>query len=123
MDGTGCFGNLLVWQRSRRLAAHLYQVTESLPKSEQFGLTSQIRRAAVSVPTNIAEGRSRLGPRGFLHFLEIARGSLAELETLLIISADIGLISDISIELAECDEIGKMIYGLQAAVKSRSQEA
>jgi four helix bundle protein len=78
---TRCFRDLQVWQRSMDLARNVYALTNSFPGSETFGLTSQFRRAAVSVPSNIAEGRGRLTDKSFAVFLAQARGSLYELET------------------------------------------
>jgi four helix bundle protein len=80
---------LLVWQKAKALAARIYQATEQFPKPETYGLTSQIRRAAVSVPSNIAEGQGRLTPGEFCHFLGQARGSLLELDTQLAIAVDL----------------------------------
>jgi len=75
------YRDLLVWQKAKALAVRIYESTEQFPKAETYGLTSQIRRAAVSVPSNIAEGQGRLTPGEFLHFLGQARGSLLELDT------------------------------------------
>jgi four helix bundle protein len=75
------YKDLLVWQKSMGLAEYTYHLTSSLPKGEEFGLKSQMRRAAVSIPSNIAEGKSRSHYREFLQFLYVAMGSLAELET------------------------------------------
>ena len=86
------FTELLVWQRSMGLARSIYQVTEYLPKSEMFGLSSQLRRAAVSVPSNIAEGHGRLSDQLFRVFLAQARGSLFEVQTQLMLSADLGFV-------------------------------
>jgi len=80
---------LLVWQKAKALAARIYQATEQFSKPETYGLTSQIRRAAVSVPSNIAEGQGRLTPGEFCHFLGQARGSLLELDTQLAIAVDL----------------------------------
>ncbi|MGC1650342.1 MAG: four helix bundle protein [Candidatus Sulfotelmatobacter sp.] len=74
------YRELLVWQRAKVLACHVYRSTEQLPRSETYGLTSQLRRAAVSVPSNIAEGQGRLTPGEFAHCLGMARGSLLEME-------------------------------------------
>lgn len=82
------FKELTVWQRSMEVVKEIYKVTDQLPQSELYGLTSQMRRAAVSVPTNIAEGKKRRTRKDFLMFLRIADGSAAELETLLIIVKD-----------------------------------
>jgi len=80
------YKNLIVWQKSVELAVEVYELTDRFPKSEIFGLTSQMRRAAVSIPSNIAEGRRRLTQKEFIHFLTISYGSGAELETQLEIS-------------------------------------
>jgi four helix bundle protein len=78
-----------VWQKARALIVRVYEVTQSFPKNEIYGLTAQIRRAAISVPSNIAEGQGRLTCGEFLHFLGIARGSLLELDTQLAVAADL----------------------------------
>jgi four helix bundle protein len=83
------YRELLAWQKAKALAARIYQATEQFPKLETYGLTSQIRRAAVSVPSNIAEGQGRLTPGEFCHFLGQARGSLLELDTQLAIAVDL----------------------------------
>jgi four helix bundle protein len=83
------YRELLVWQKAKALAAQIYQATEQFPKPETYGLTSQIRRAAVSVPSNIAEGQGRLTSGEFCHFLGQARGSLLELDTQLAIALDL----------------------------------
>src|SRR5579863_8294112 len=83
------YRNLEAWQISMDLAVDLYKLTKSFPKDELFGLTSQIHRAAVSIPSNIAEGHGRKGSKEFLHHLSIAYGSLTELETQLILSVRI----------------------------------
>ena len=83
------YRELLVWQKAKALAAQIYQATEQFPKPETYGLTSQIRRAAVSVPSNIAEGQGRLTSGEFCHFLGQARGSLLGLDTQLAIALDL----------------------------------
>jgi len=75
------YRNLRVWEKSMSLCREVYRLTSCFPESERFGLTSQMRRAAVSIPSNIAEGQGRLARREFARFLAIARGSLKELET------------------------------------------
>ena len=80
------FRDLIVWQRAIELAISIYATTKAFPKDEIFGLTSQLRRAAVSVPSNIAEGQSRITPGEFKQFLGIARGSAAETQTQLILA-------------------------------------
>ena len=83
-----------VWKSSMLLAELVYKQTKDFPKHEQFGMTSQIRRAAISVPTNIAEGSARKGNKEFIQFLHISLGSLSELETLIILSQNIDYISE-----------------------------
>jgi four helix bundle protein len=83
------YRELLVWQKAKALAVHIYQSTEKFPRNETYGLTSQLRRAAISVSSNIAEGQGRLTSGEFCHFLGQARGSLLELETQLDIALDL----------------------------------
>jgi four helix bundle protein len=83
------YRELLVWQKAKALAVHIYRATEQFPKAETYGLTSQIRRAAVSVASNIAEGQGRLTSGEFLHFLGQARGSLLELDTQIAIALNL----------------------------------
>lgn len=108
------YKDLLVWQKSMALVKALYMATESYPQSEQYGLKSQLRRAAVSVPSNIAEGSSRESNKEFLRFLYIARGSLAELTTQIILSKELAMMheKDAGELSAQTDEVGKMINGL-----------
>ena len=87
----GGFRRLMVWQQAMSLAKECYLLTKPFPREEQFGLTSQIRRAAVSIPANIAEGSARGSAREFSRFLRIAGGSLRELETYLLMIVDLGL--------------------------------
>lgn len=85
--------SLLVWQEAMELVQDIYNVTALFPKEEVYALTNQMRRAAVSVPSNIAEGAARTGKKEFLQFLSIARGSLSELETQILISDKLGYLS------------------------------
>lgn len=103
------------------MAVSIYKFSDNFPKEEMYGLTSQIRRAAVSVPSNIAEGHSREHLREFLRFLSIAQGSLSEVETMLILSEGLCFNDnvDTSILLNETDEIGKMLRGLQQSLKRK----
>ncbi|HEY7097230.1 MAG TPA: four helix bundle protein [Terriglobales bacterium] len=104
------YRDLLVWQKARSFAVKVYTETESFPRSELFGLTSQIRRAAVSVASNIAEGQGRLTSGEFRHFLGQARGSLLELETQLSIACDLGYLAPPT--LAELEQAAYQILGL-----------
>lgn len=88
------YNELIVWQKSVELVTELYRVTEKFPKTEIFGLTSQIRRAAVSIPSNIAEGYSRKHKPEYIQFLRIAFGSGAEIETQMIIIKNLGFVKD-----------------------------
>ena len=86
------FKDLVVWQRGMELAKLVYQLTRSFPKDEQYGLSAQMRRAATSIPSNIAEGQARGHRAEYRQFLYIALGSLAELETQLLLAVDLGLV-------------------------------
>lgn len=88
------FKDLEIWKKSREFCSEIYEVTCHFPDEEKFGLTNQLRRASVSVPSNIAEGCSRRSNKDFSRFLEIAIGSLYEVETQLLISNDLGFLSD-----------------------------
>src|SRR3990170_5248198 len=85
------YQDLEVWQRGMAVAEQVYNLTQGFPREEMFGLTSQIRRAAISIPANIAEGWGRMGTKEFQRFLQIAMGSLRELETHLMLSQRVGL--------------------------------
>ena len=110
--------DLDVWKKSIDLVTEIYKVTESFPKSELYGLTSQIRRCAVSVPSNIAEGAARTSPKEFSHFLSIALGSLSELETQLIISNNLEFIPKSKFDslLENIITIRKMTVGLKKSI-------
>lgn len=87
------FKNLLVWRQAHQFTLDVYQITRSFPEDERFGLTSQLRRAVISIESNIAEGNARNTIKDFIQFLYIARGSLAETESQLLIAKDLGYIS------------------------------
>jgi four helix bundle protein len=114
------YKDLKVWRVAVDLVADTYRLTGEFPKHETFGLGSQIQRSAVSIPSNIAEGHARNSDNELNHFLGIANGSLAELETQLIIAERLSYIETGKIQpmLAKCDEIGKMLTGLKKALKN-----
>lgn len=112
--GVKSYNDLIVWQKAMDLAESVYRASRTFPREELFGLTGQLRRAAVSVPSNIAEGQGRATTRDFLHFLAVARGSLNELETQLLLAHRLGYIDDEQwstlVNLA--DEVGRLLRGL-----------
>lgn len=112
------YRDLIAWKKSMALVLAVYRHTQNFPKTETYGLISQLRRAAVSVPSNIAEGQARLSTGDFRHFLGNARGSLVEIETQLLIAQELGYL-----EVQDCDnllqstaEIGRILNGLIAAL-------
>lgn len=109
--------DLLVWQKSVDFVTAIYSATKSWPIEEQYGLTSQVRRAAVSVPCNIAEGAGRGGRREYTRFLDIALGSLAEVETQLVIDARLGYVKDCSGLNESLQEIRRMLVGLKNSLE------
>lgn len=115
------YQELVVWQKAMDLVEAIYQATKDFPKEEMFGLTSQIRRAAVSIPSNIAEGQGRNSTKEFRHHLAIAYGSLQEVETQILIAARLGYLTkpdqEMLIQLTE--EIGRLINGLSNALLQR----
>ena len=110
---------LIVWQKSLRFAKIIYTVTASFPRREIYGLSSQLRRAAVSVPSNISEGAARTGCKEFIKFLNIARASLAEVETQILISDDLGYIQDSAGLLQKMKEIERMLNSLITSLRRR----
>lgn len=112
------YKDLVAWQKSILLTDRIYDVTESFPNHEFYGLRSQIRRAAVSVPSNIAEGSVR-GKKEFLHFINIARGSLAEVETQIIIAARRNYITKSEVDEIELTaaELSRILMGLLKSLK------
>jgi four helix bundle protein len=116
--------DLDVWKKSVRLVVDLYKVSKRFPLDERFGLTSQIRRASTSVPANIAEGWGRGSTKEYIHFLKIARGSLTELDTHLIVSGELGLVDkteSAGIETAISDT-GKMLNRLIKVLERKAVE-
>ena len=114
------FTELKVWQRSHSLVLEVYRLTSEFPSDERFGLTSQLRRAIVSVPTNIAEGSKRLTKADYARFLNIAEGSLAESEYLVLLSRDLGYLAGKACTrpLAEISEVARMLYALRSKVEA-----
>lgn len=114
------FTDLKVWQRGHSLVLAVYRMTVGFPQNERYGLTSQLRRAALSVPTNIAEGSKRLTGQEYCRFLNIAEASLAETEYLLMVSRDLGYITSIMAtkSFAEISELSRMLHGLRKKVES-----
>jgi four helix bundle protein len=116
------YRDLRVWQLAIELVKEVYQVTRSFPREEKFGLTSQIQRAAVSIPSNIAEGHARESENDFHRFLSIAQGSLCELETQLIIGRQLNYLDGecLNETMARTDLIGKMIRQLRKRIRSEN---
>lgn len=112
------FKELGIWKKSRLFCSKIYNVTATFPSEEKFGITNQLRRASVSIPSNIAEGSSRNSNKDFARFLEIAIGSAYEAETQLLISSDLGFITEEStIELTNLlEEIIKMTSRFRATL-------
>jgi four helix bundle protein len=117
------YEKLLAWKVAHELALDIYRVTERWPRSELYGLTSQARRAALSIPTNIAEGVAKAGPREFRRFLDMCLGSASELSYLLLFSRDRGLLS-----LAEWEQldskrnrVGQLLWRLYRSIQRRTR--
>ncbi len=118
------YQELKVWQLGMDITVEIYKLTERFPNSEIYGLTSQIRRAAVSIPANIAEGHERDTTKDYLRFVSIARGSLAELETELLIASRLTYINQEATEqvLRQLDSLNRMISNLQKALRRKIVE-
>jgi four helix bundle protein len=115
------FRDLQVWQRSIQLSVAIYRLTQGFPREEIYGITSQMRRSAVSVPSNLAEGHGRLSSGEYRQFLGIARGSNFELQTQLEIARALGFGNSKLLDEAEgfSHEIGKMIHGILEGIKDK----
>jgi four helix bundle protein len=115
------YRELIAWQKSISLVTDLYRTTQNFPREEIYGLTSQIRRAAISIPANIAEGQGRLSTGEFKQFLGHARGSLFELESHTIIARNLGFLSESKATevIGRIHELGRLINGLLNALEKR----
>ena len=120
--GSQSYKDLMVWQKSIALCTEVYKVCESFPRSELYGLADQMKRAAVSVSSNIAEGQARQHLGEFRHFLSVATGSLAELDTQRTMATNLELIDSETSNALDYDigEIRKMLYSLRARIQERS---
>ena len=114
------YRDLLVWQRGMRLAEAVYGVTAEFPSREMYGLTAQLRRAAVSIPSNIAEGHATRRTGLFLRHLAIAKGSLAEVETQIELAVRLGFTKADAGLVDEADEVGRMLSGLIVTLQKRA---
>ncbi len=116
------FKDLIVWQEALEFVVDVYKVTEKFPKSEMYGLTNQIRRSAVSIPSNIAEGNQRNSIPQYLKFVSIARGSLGELETQIILSHKLDYVDKNTQDdlLLKVEKIGRLIGGLMKSLKAKT---
>lgn len=110
------FKDLIVWQKSMKLVKSLYSMLEKIPSNEEYGLKNQLRRSAISVPSNIAEGSKRTTRKDYLYFLRMAQGSLAEIETQVLIITDLYTV-EANLLLQDINEISKMLNGLISSLK------
>jgi len=119
--GVKDYRELIVWQKAMDLVERIYRVTAGLPREEVYGLTSQIRRAAISIPSNIAEGQGRHTTRDFLNFLSIAQGSLKEVETQVLIAERLAYINQAQTSklVSLTEEVGRLISGLRNSLNRK----
>jgi four helix bundle protein len=122
-DKIKCFEDLKVWQKSHALSLLIYKITKVFPSDERFGLISQMRRAAVSVSANIAEGFKRRGTKDKINFYNISQSSLTELHNYMILAKDLKYIDQNTLEQVKLsfEEIGKMLNGLISATETNSK--
>ena len=113
------FGQLEAWQEAHKLVLTVYEVTSGFPNDERFGLTGQMRRAAVSVPANIAEGFKRRGIQEKVRFYNISEGSLEELKYFLILSKDLGYVPSNEELMSQSETVGRLLHGLIASTERR----
>ncbi|HET7562222.1 MAG TPA: four helix bundle protein [Rhodanobacteraceae bacterium] len=119
------YRDLDAWQEAMQLVEQIYEVVAAMPIEERFGLTQQLKRAAVSVPSNIAEGHARGATRDFTRFLSMARGSVAEIETQIELAIRIGLLEAEIVEpiVQRCDKLGRILRGLRKSLDSKLARA
>jgi len=115
------YRNLIVWQKSVALVTDIYTLTKSFPQEEKFGIVSQLNRASVSIPSNIAEGWGRESSKNYLQFLRISRGSLMETETLLEISKNLNYINESEFKAISdnIEEVSKILQGLIKSIQQK----
>ena len=120
MSDIKSYRDLRIWQNGIEIVKLIYDLTRSFPKSEAYGLSSQMQRAAVSIPSNIAEGHNRLHKKEYIQFLNVAQGSCAELETQLVVAMELGYLNPIKFEEIsnQVDLEGKQIRALVAKLTS-----
>ncbi len=116
---SGGYRNLQVWQHAHQLTLRIFDVTRYFPSDQQYVLTAQMRRAALSVSSNIAEGSARRTNADFVHFLHMARGSLAELENQLLVARHLGFAGDVAADLESIARIGRMLTALIQSLTRR----
>jgi four helix bundle protein len=115
------YSDLIAWQKAMTLAESVYKATQLLPREERYGLMSQMRRAAVSIPSNIAEGEGRGDDGNLLHSLRVSYGSLRELETQMLLAKRLRFLKEADTQpvFEQCGEVGRILNGLMTTVKSR----
>jgi len=118
------YRDLIAWKKGMQLVGAIYDATDSFPQHEIYGLTSQLRRAAVSIPSNVAEGQAHYTNREFIRFLRHARGSLAEIETQILISRDRGYLREEQADklIGLSDELGRVLSGLINSMKKLEED-
>ena len=116
------FRDLVVWQKSIELIKSVYEQVDTLPKSEEFNLKQQLKRAVVSVALNIAEGKSRRTAKDFMHFLNIANASLAETEAILLICSELGYLKGLDQLLSDIEVLSKMINSFISKLRSKKED-
>jgi four helix bundle protein len=124
MPNTSSFRDLKVWRDAMTLVEEVYRATLRFPEDERFGLTAQIRRASVSIPSNIGEGKRRKRVRAFLHHLDVALGSQGEVEVQLELAKRLGFMApgDFTRLIARTEEVGRMLNGLIASLQPQDQD-
>ena len=115
------FEDLVVWQKAHQFVLAVYRLSRTFPRSETYGLVSQLRRAVTSIPSNIAEGSARRSTKEYIYFLRVARGSLAELETQLLLAQRVGYlpageVADLQVRI---DEVGRILHSVVAGLHRR----
>jgi four helix bundle protein len=120
MQKTNHFEQLIVWQKAHQFVLNVYSITKQFPKEELFGLTSQFRRAAISIPANIAEGYSKKGAKDKMRFLNIAQGSLSECQYYLRLSKDLKYVDVIQLEV-DLEEVSKLLNAYSRGISKNSR--